>query len=224
MKTIEEQWKTVEDFPDYEISNFGRCIRKDRKRILKKCRDREFYCYVLAPVHPEGVRHRSCKKSPGILVARAFVENPNGYKKIEYIDGNPTNYIFSNIRWVKALNIEKTHLKKNIIPREKQIKTLRSKIEIAERFEKALLNGKEMEFVYGEYKDICQYLVNSKCKSRETELKKEVVSFIVDGFAERVKRGYAPVSFEYCINMEISSFFRQYKKQLQTIELDERRI
>ena len=42
-------------------------------------------------------------RSLGVLVAKAFVPNPNGYMFVDYIDGNPLNCRADNIVWVKRL-------------------------------------------------------------------------------------------------------------------------
>lgn len=34
------------------------------------------------------------------LVASAFIPNPNNYPEIDHIDGNPSNNIVDNLRWV----------------------------------------------------------------------------------------------------------------------------
>lgn len=39
----------------------------------------------------------------GMLVAEAFVPNPNGYRYVDYIDGNPLNCRADNLVWVKRL-------------------------------------------------------------------------------------------------------------------------
>jgi hypothetical protein len=233
MKKIEEEWKTIEEFPDYEISNFGRCRNKKNhcflKVIRKKDENRVRYRYRLVYLKEEGVKRRETEKSPGILVAKAFVGNPNGYKCINYLDGDISNAMFSNIEWTKYFGsedgIKDSGYKKKQIQREEQLKTIRKRIELAQRFEKSIIEGRENEFIYGELMDICKKIVYLKYrKKRNNELKEEIIHFVLDTIYDRVKRGYACISFENIINIETVKFNSQFKNQLKTVEFDERRM
>jgi hypothetical protein len=230
MKKIEEEWKTIEGFPDYEISNFGRCKsykRYKQGRILKVhkiCGKSEAYCYTLQKGEGE-----KTQISVGKLVARAFVENPNGYKLIKYFDGCYSNAIFCNIQWVSQYaerpkgGYANSNCVKKYETRENQLKNLREKIELAERFEKALLNGTEQEFIYVEIKELCRKRVEYKYGQKNRDFKEEMVSFVIDLISDRVSRGNALVSYECTINKGIVEFYNKYK-QIQTVEFDERRM
>jgi hypothetical protein len=224
MKTIEEEWKTIEDFPGYEISNFGRCMRKRDGLILKKGKYKGgTNYYVLAESGKEGIKRTKRRfTSPGILVAKAFVANPNGYRQIIYFDGNPTNAFFTNIQWVKINNMGKRHPTRNEIPREEQLKKIREKIEMAERLEKALINGTEDEFVYGEIRDEIQKKINIKFKGPLLlEFKEEAVEAVTELISMRIKKGFATITFDYSINKDICRFYREYK-QHQTTQFNEK--
>jgi hypothetical protein len=139
MKKIEEEWKTIEGFPKYEISNFGRCRNKEKKNALKKhvkkqkSHGREYtmiqYGIYTIPQNPDEKTKRRYI-SAGILVARAFIENPNGYKQIEYIDSDPTNALFTNIRWINGRSpevIQCNKCNKKYFEKEDQLKKIRKK-------------------------------------------------------------------------------------------------
>ncbi|MDR1340009.1 MAG: hypothetical protein LBK58_08170, partial [Prevotellaceae bacterium] len=82
MKKIVEEWKTIEGYPNYKISNMGRC----RKMPSRNCK-------VILTVQTRGVtysfynlsnRSTESKRGVGKLVACHFVPNPNGYKFIRF--------------------------------------------------------------------------------------------------------------------------------------------
>lgn len=69
MKTIEE-WKVIEDFPEYEVSSFGRIKRSNKFLTPTKKSDGYFKINLRLNKVPKTVYvHR--------IVAKAFVENPN---------------------------------------------------------------------------------------------------------------------------------------------------
>jgi hypothetical protein len=230
MKTIEEEWKTIEEFPDYEISNLGRCRRQREKQTLKISEQTDCIYYSLLPPKKEGIKRVRKKRSLGKLIAKAFIPNPNGYKQIIYLDGDSKNAILTNIKWVDiSSEIQKSRIISSEIraisvkfKREEQLKKLRERIEQIERLEKALINGTETEFIYGELKEEIQKKVNVKCKGRNMEFKKEAVQYVIDTISRRIERGFIFTSFEYNITCIISRFYREYKQQYQTVEFNER--
>ncbi|MDR0682039.1 MAG: hypothetical protein LBG15_09370 [Dysgonamonadaceae bacterium] len=218
MKKIEEQWKKIEDFPDYEISNFGRCRNKESRIILKRAIRKKGYAYFLGRRKGEMLIY--CRRSAGMLVAKAFVENPNNYKVITYIDGNSENPLFTNIRWTDFNSLAPKKERFACVTKEEQLKRIREKIERAQRLEKALTEGKEQEFVYGEIKDLCREIVYKyhKCK-----FKNDMIDYITDKISEYIKRGHAILSFEHMIEKISVAFYKEYRKQLKTIEYDDKR-
>jgi hypothetical protein len=50
------------------------------------------------------------------LIAMCFIDNPNKYKNVKFIDGDENNYNASNLEWVKPKSDEdKKSRKKNTI-------------------------------------------------------------------------------------------------------------
>jgi hypothetical protein len=223
MKKIEEQWKTIEEFPDYAISNFGRCKHiKSKKLLCSGFRQSGSSCYDFHI--REGDVKKTFRRTRGILVARAFVANPDGCKNIRYLDGDPSNAIFTNIQWTTVNYYKFERHKTPFIPREEQLKNMRTKMEMAERFEKALINGTEQEFVYGELKDLCKKIVYGKFPGFNDYLKEEIINNVIDRIYSTIKRGSAILHFEYTIKMRIFDFCKKNKEQLKTVEFDERRM
>jgi hypothetical protein len=234
MKKIEEEWKTIEGFPKYEISNFGRCRNIARGRNLLKKFQRKMHgiciytysLYSTSSTPDTAVIRRN--HTAGMLVAKAFVENPNNYKFIEYIDGDPSNAIFTNIRWVKNIDqknykIDPFVSKLPKLTKEDQVKNLTRKIERAQRLLDAIQKNEVQKYVYEEILPLCRQIVHHKHKHKDDFFKERMINYALDRIAERIDRGYAQISYEYCIRMEINDFIR-HNKQLKTVEIDERRI
>jgi len=104
-----EIWKDIPGFEGlYQVSDLGRVKSLDRIEHNKNGRILPIKDRIMA-THSNGKGHikltlskGSCRNKKYIhrLMAEVFVPNPNGYKLINHIDGNPSNNILSNIEWV----------------------------------------------------------------------------------------------------------------------------
>lgn len=93
---LTETWKTLPDFPKYQVSDQGRIKNVNSGRIFTGTRDAFGYVHVRL-INPKGTYtlrkvHR--------LVAETFLPNPEGKPIIDHIDGDKTNNALSNLRWV----------------------------------------------------------------------------------------------------------------------------
>jgi hypothetical protein len=170
--------------------------------------------YFLYGVKQEGFRSIPAFRSAGKLVARYFVENPNGYRQVGYLDGNIQNVLFTNLRWIASNNdIGVIRPCVRIATREEQLKCLREKLDLAIRFEKALVAGTEREFIYRDLRAICAQKVEQRFKSRSKEFKEDLIGSVLLHLLEQTGRGMAIVSLEGYIGYWISIIFKQYRER-----------
>ena len=101
---MQEIWKTIEEFPNYEVSNLGNVrsiAHKDRwgrmkgGQLLKPQFDGR-KCYLHVGLFKDGkVTIRNVHR----LVAITFIDNPHGYPEINHIDEDKTNNAVNNLEW-----------------------------------------------------------------------------------------------------------------------------
>ena len=88
-----EEWRTIADYPNYEISSFGNVRNVETGRILKLTKDKGYYrVWLYKNGVPRVFRiHR--------LVATAFIPNPENKSCVDHKDHNRTNNMVENLRW-----------------------------------------------------------------------------------------------------------------------------
>jgi hypothetical protein len=108
---MNEIWKTIPGFSDYEVSNLGRIRSKDRKKKYKSGRELNFKSKVKQQrPHPVNkfimtdlVDDKGKRRTvyPHKAVALAFVENdkPRKKKVVIHKDGNLENNKAENLKW-----------------------------------------------------------------------------------------------------------------------------
>lgn len=87
-----EEWKKVEKFPNYSVSNMGR-IRNDKtNKMMKLHKANGYYKVDLRGNEKKQLRvHR--------LVATAFIPNPRNKPQVNHKDGNRSNNNVDNLEW-----------------------------------------------------------------------------------------------------------------------------
>jgi len=90
---MEEIFKTIEGYENYEISNLGNVRNKKTNRIMKKRNSFGYYGITLSKNNKRfhTFIHR--------LIATAFIENPENKELIDHIDNDRLNNDINNLRW-----------------------------------------------------------------------------------------------------------------------------
>lgn len=127
-----EEWKKVDNFPNYSVSNFGRVRNDIRQKMMKisvKCGYGNL-CLTNNIIKKNFKVHR--------LVALAFIPNPENKSDVNHKDKNPLNNNISNLEWNtrkennqhRCANIMiKTNKNKEIIRIDKNTKEILDKYE-----------------------------------------------------------------------------------------------
>ena len=98
-----EQWRDIEDTAgEYRISNYGRVksfSRHDEGKILKPALHEGGRLYVNLG--------RGNSKFIHVLVAKAFIPNPDDKPQVDHINGDKMNNCVNNLRWVTKIENER---------------------------------------------------------------------------------------------------------------------
>lgn len=92
-----ELWKTIEEFPDYEVSNIAR-VRNKKTGLIR-----------IPSVGKRGYPSLSFKKDGGLyqrtlhrVFAIAWIPNPENKKEINHKNGDKCDCSFSNLEWATS--------------------------------------------------------------------------------------------------------------------------
>lgn len=157
-----ETYKTIPNYTNYEVSDFGNVRNKKTGIILSKGSAKHRYEYV-ALTNDEG---KMKSRSLHLFVAEAFVPNddPEHKKEVNHKDRNKKNNIASNLEWVT----HSENVKHTVKTGRKISNTLNKKCQII--FE----SGEESEIFnsftdagkfYNAPKEIIQYAANKKANN-----------------------------------------------------------
>lgn len=99
-----EIWKDVVGYEGlYQVSNLGRVRSTDKYDRLGRFHTGKILAikdngagYLTLPLNRDG-KHKMMLVHR--MVAKAFVDNPNGYPQVNHIDGDKTNNVFTNLEW-----------------------------------------------------------------------------------------------------------------------------
>lgn len=91
---MEEIWKDVEGFEDYQISSMGSVYSKKVGRLLAQQPDKKGYLRVKFSKHNKGYTFKVHR-----LVAQAFISNPDNLPQINHKDEIITNNSVDNLEW-----------------------------------------------------------------------------------------------------------------------------
>jgi hypothetical protein len=92
-----EEWRVINDFPNYSVSNIGNVMNNKTNKLLKLCDKSGYYNVSLTNI----TLNNKIKKTMKVhrLVACAFIENPENKPEVNHKDKNKLNNKVSNIEW-----------------------------------------------------------------------------------------------------------------------------
>lgn len=112
-----EEWRKIDGYPDYSISDHGR-VRRDvathswrANRLLKSVLHEGGY--EIVSLHRDG---SGLNKKVHRLVAIAFIPNPDGLPTVNHIDGNKRNNLASNLAWASYADQARHALRTGLVP------------------------------------------------------------------------------------------------------------
>ena len=93
------EWKTINGFSNYEISNQGEVRNKITNYILKGRLSRSGYLQVNIKRDEDG---KFINQYIHRLVAIYFIDNPENKREVNHKDGNKINNTLDNLEWVTS--------------------------------------------------------------------------------------------------------------------------
>lgn len=95
---MEEIWKQVENFENYEVSNFGRVRKNYKNRKVKYLKPMQTAKgYLVVELWKKSKRKRVKVHR---LVAQAFIPNPDDLPQVNHKDMNKKNNNIENLEWI----------------------------------------------------------------------------------------------------------------------------
>jgi hypothetical protein len=90
-----EEWKTLENYPNYAVSTHGRVKSLKRGRILKPSTKEKGYQQVVLYITGDLKYTRTIHR----LVAESFIPNPENKPQVNHKDKNTSNNYVKNLEW-----------------------------------------------------------------------------------------------------------------------------
>ena len=99
---MDEQWKQIQDWPNYAVSDKGRIKRLTTRNsgVAGAILSQFLVCGYPAVNLTDSGRRKSVRVHR--LVAEAFIERPEGATEVNHIDASRANNDVTNLEWVSA--------------------------------------------------------------------------------------------------------------------------
>lgn len=106
-----EEWKTIIEAPNYEVSNLGRIRNKKLNRYVRTFINNSGYIQVVLRKD-----NRNLYRLVHRLVAIHFIDNPDNYCEVNHKDFDKTNNTVENLEWTShKLNMKHNRLKSTCV-------------------------------------------------------------------------------------------------------------
>lgn len=100
---MEEIWKTVKNFEDYQVSNTGKVRSCKRNKIKEMAQDKR-YGYMRITLRKKGKsKHYQVHR----LIAETFIDNPLNLKEVNHKNGIKDDNNVENLEWCSRSENEK---------------------------------------------------------------------------------------------------------------------
>lgn len=96
MEEEEEEFRVIDEYPDYLASNFGYIISMKRKEWIELQPGKDPDGYLMVTLCKNG--QKPTRIAPMIL--KTFVEKPEGFYECDHINRNRSDNRLTNLRWV----------------------------------------------------------------------------------------------------------------------------
>ena len=101
-KTINEVWRSIDCYINYQVSNCGRVRHAKTGKMLATCKHKGGYLY--STLSQGG---KSTKLYVHRLVAKEFLDNPDDKGFVDHINHNRSDNTVTNLRWVTRVENNK---------------------------------------------------------------------------------------------------------------------
>ena len=99
---MEEEWRVIEGYENYSVSNLGNVRNDKRGNILKGILLKTGGGYLKVFLYDNDIcgKHKLIHR----LVAIAFLPNPNNLPEVDHINRTPNDNRVENLRWITGSN------------------------------------------------------------------------------------------------------------------------
>ena len=170
-----EEWRQVEGFPRYQVSNMGRVkslVNPKKPKLLKPATLPGGYKHVMLMSGDRWGNNQRVPQRVHRLVAKAFIPNPENKPHINHKDCDPSNNVVSNIEWVTPKE------NANHPPTKAHLDAARPIIK--EKCSRAV-------YVYSDDLSLLSAFTSTADAARETNSSQGNIACCVNGYLERYK-------------------------------------
>ena len=166
---MEEIWRRIDEYPEYEVSNMGRVRSIDRDYVdscgrkyhkigqmikLEISEGKDGYVQVLVSIWSQKKMHRLLVHR---LVAKAFIPNPNNLPQINHKDEDTTNNHVDNLEWCDSkYNVNYgTGTSRRAKSKSKRINVYDKNYNLVDTVESGMIASKKYNISRGNLSDAC---------------------------------------------------------------------
>ena len=155
-----EQWKDIQEYKDYQVSNMER-IRNKKTKKIRNIKELKLSNGVLR-IKIIDDNNKPIKLTFSNIVAKAFVSNPDNKPLVWHIDKNPANNRPENLMYVTSKEICNLRNKPKTCKRQRIVRI-------------DIISNEELE-IYNSYEEVVEYVLKNGLS--QTDNKKSIFDAI----------------------------------------------